>query len=85
MRDSEDNDALLSFLDNLGLRNNVHRFLQSDDPTGDIGSDSSVLRTTFTVYGSVLLLCFLLFCYVRQRYPRAYTIRDWAEDIKVSS
>lgn len=46
-------------------------------------SDSNVLRTTFMVYGSILLVGFLLFCDVRRRFPRPYTLRQWIEEIKV--
>jgi hypothetical protein len=78
-----DNKQSLSFFDDVRIHDDLHRLLQSDDPTADIGQDSYVLRTTFKVYGSILLIGYLLFCYVRQRYPKAYTIRSWADDIKV--
>jgi len=45
-------------------------------------NDAEVLRNTFTVYGSVLAVVFLLFCCVRLKFPRAYTIRNWVEDLQ---
>jgi hypothetical protein len=71
--------------DNMLFHDNTvdHRFLQNDDPNADTRSQSTILRTTFQVYGPILIVCFLLFCYVRQRFPKAYTIRDWADDVKV--
>ena len=47
-------------------------------------NDSEVLRNTFMVYGSILLCIFLLFCFVRQNYPRPYKLRSWVEDLKVN-
>jgi hypothetical protein len=64
----------------------THRFLQADnstDSTGTQQSDSNVLKSTFSVYGSILLASFLLFCYVRRRFPRPYNIRNWVDSIKV--
>jgi hypothetical protein len=48
-------------------------------------SDSHVLRTTFMVYGGILLAGFFLFCSVRRTFPRPYTLRQWIEEIKVKS
>jgi len=51
-------------------------------PTTQDYNDGQVLRATFVVYGSVLLVVFLLFCYVRRRFPRAYNLRNWVDDLK---
>jgi hypothetical protein len=49
-------------------------------------NDGEVLKDTFLVYGIVLCVLFSLFCFVRLRFPRAYTIRRWAgENLKVCS
>ena len=40
-------------------------------------SDSEILRNTFSSYGSALLIVFLLFCFLRLRYPRVYNLRNW--------
>ena len=45
-------------------------------------NDGKVLRATFLVYGSVLLGVFVLFCYVRRKFPRPYNIRNWVEELK---
>jgi hypothetical protein len=56
----------------------------STDSTEEAASynDGSVLRDTFTVYGSILLVIFIAFCWLRRKYPRAYNVRNWVEDIK---
>jgi hypothetical protein len=56
----------------------------STDSTEEAASynDGSVLRDTFTVYGSILLVIFFAFCWLRRKYPRAYNVRNWVEDIK---
>jgi hypothetical protein len=53
--------------------------------TGDDGtaSASTVLRDTFVVYGTVLGVLLLVFCCVRVKFPRPYTIRKWVEEVKV--
>jgi hypothetical protein len=53
--------------------------------TGDgTASASTVLRDTFVVYGTVLGVLLLVFCCVRVKFPRPYTIRKWVEEVKVS-
>ncbi|CAB9519234.1 CSC1-like protein ERD4 [Seminavis robusta] len=39
-------------------------------------NDSEVLRDTFAVYGSAMVVAFLTFCWARLRYPDAYNIRQ---------
>ena len=57
------------------------RFLQDEnEDENSQGNDGQKLRDTFILYGSLLCGCFLLFCYVRRRFPRPYTIRNWVED-----
>lgn len=57
-----------------------HRFLQDDEFVP--GTDAQVLRATFTVYGSALIVFFLLFCWIRRRFPKPYTLRQWVDDLK---
>jgi hypothetical protein len=40
--------------------------------------ESSVLLGTFILYGSWLLVVWLLFCWVRLKFPRPFTIRQWS-------
>ena len=54
-----------------------------DDPVKKL-SDSDILKDTFMIYGTILVVCFLLFCFVRQKFPRPYSIRNWVEKVKVS-
>jgi len=61
------------------------RFLQedtTDDDNAVTPNDGKVLRNTFMVYGSILCLLFLFFCWVRRRFPKPYTLRNWVKDIK---
>lgn len=58
------------------------RLLQnSTDDSGEAIDDARVIRDTCMVYGSIMVVTFLLFCYVRQKYPRPYSIRKWVEDL----
>lgn len=43
------------------------------------GNDAAVLRNTVVVYGSVLLITWVVFCWVRQAYPRPFTVRSWVD------
>jgi hypothetical protein len=63
-----------------------HRLLEDDADADAIPpNDSEVLRNTFMVYGSTLICIFLLFCFVRQKFPRPYKLRSWVEDLKVNT
>ncbi|GAX10877.1 hypothetical protein FisN_31Hh086 [Fistulifera solaris] len=48
----------------------------SDDIQYD---DKSILRDTAILYGSIFAVVWLLFCFVRLKYPRPYTVRRWTE------
>jgi hypothetical protein len=54
-------------------------------PNASTGNDGEVLKDTFVVYGSLLLVLLLLFCFVRRAFPRAYQLRNWVPHIKVKS
>jgi hypothetical protein len=61
------------------------RLLEEGDDDGTEpteGNDSEVLRDTLRIYGSLFLMLLLLFCILRRRYPRAYNIRNWLDEIK---
>ena len=64
----------------------LQRFLEEEEDDDEFvePNDGEVLRNTFMVYGSILAFLFLLFCYVRRRFPKPYTLRMWVEDLKVS-
>lgn len=54
-----------------------------DDAAGDVEIDANqVLRDTFIVYGSLMVGLVLLFCWVRRRFPKAFTLRQWVDKIK---
>jgi len=65
--------------ENLPMLDGVGReyFIENDDDKkNEEGNDSEALRYAFTVYGSIFLIFFLLFCFVRRRYPRIYNVRS---------
>jgi calcium permeable stress-gated cation channel len=45
-------------------------------------NDTAVLLNTMLIYGIMLVIFSLLFCWLRLRYPRVYNIRDWVKDIR---
>jgi len=45
-------------------------------------NEGQVLRNTFKVYGTMLAVIFLSFCYVRRAFPKPYTIRRWVDECK---
>ena len=55
----------------------------SSAPTTELSEterDSVVLKNTCRLYGSLFFVFFVAFCYLRRKFPRAYTIRAWVED-----
>lgn len=48
--------------------------------------DKSILRDTAILYGSIFAVVWILFCWVRLKYPRPYTVRKWTEkeELKVN-
>lgn len=51
------------------------RSLQVADGT----NDSVLLNSTMAVYGSIFVVSFLIFCFVRKRIPRVFVVRTWCE------
>jgi hypothetical protein len=47
--------------------------------------DTEILLNTFVFYGSFLIIVFVVFCGVRQLFPRPFTVRKWStkEGLKV--
>jgi Late exocytosis, associated with Golgi transport/Calcium-dependent channel, 7TM region, putative phosphate/Cytosolic domain of 10TM putative phosphate transporter len=78
------------------LHHATHRWVQADTTSTNSSSSSSnstavteyddaaVLRDTFLVYGSLLVVLFLAFCWARRRFPHAYQLRNWVPHIQVS-
>ena len=44
-------------------------------PDAHLQNNGQILRNTFAVYGTAFVIFFLLFCWVRLKYPGAYNIR----------
>ena len=52
------------------------RFLQDEaSPTSTPLTDTEIVKQTCRVYGSIFLVVFLLFLFLRPRYPRIYNIK----------
>ena len=45
-------------------------------------NDSVIIRTTLQTYGSIYLGLVVIFCLLRNRFPRIYNVRSWAPDIQ---
>ena len=57
-------------------------FSPTTEAEGIVGNDSEVLRNTLRIYGSLFLVLFIVFCSVRRKYPGAYNVRSYNEDLK---
>jgi calcium permeable stress-gated cation channel len=57
------------------------RRLQDNSSSTPVTTDSSILRDTLKVYGSMFLVLFSVFCCARVRYPRAFNVRSWADGL----
>lgn len=53
------------------LKQNSHLVVSSND--------SAIIRQTLRLYGSIFLAIFLLFCYVRRKFPKLLNVRSWVE------
>ena len=87
VRDESIHDSARSLEDSSSWIQNATPDEDASATTSDSGAaqeynDAEVLRATFVVYGSVLLGVFVLFCYVRRRFPRPYNLRNWVEELK---
>jgi len=55
-----------------------------DDTNNDgalvTSNDSTIIKETLRIYGSLYGVCFLLFCFLRRRYPRLFNIRSWVPE-----
>jgi len=65
----------------------IHRQLNgsgtgNDDNNISGHGDSDVIRSTLRLYGSVFLVVFLMFCWLRRRFPRRFNVRSWAPKVK---
>eukprot|EP00934_Nitzschia_sp_Nitz4_P002704 Nitzschia sp. Nitz4//scaffold3_size479765//335905//339282//NITZ4_000140-RA/size479765-augustus-gene-1.577-mRNA-1//1//CDS//3329550878//2694//frame0 len=70
------------------------RYLQLDDvaataiPTTIIdeefvhSNDAQIMRHTFRVYGSIYLVFFVMFCFLRKYFPKLYNVRGWVPELK---
>lgn len=45
-------------------------------------NDALIIRDTLRVYGSVYLLFFVVFCYVRRKFPKYYNVRSWVPEMQ---
>lgn len=45
-------------------------------------NDALIIRETLRVYGSLYLIFFLAFCYLRRKFPKYYNIRSWVPEME---
>ena len=81
VRDESIHDSARSLEESSSWIQNAAPDEDASATTSDSGApqeynDAEVLRATFVVYGSVLLGVFVLFCYVRRRFPRPNNLRN---------
>lgn len=72
--DSNSSSSILSRLDNLVSVKNTTDF----DDRFSRKHEGRVLLDTIVLYGSLLLIVWLFFCWVRLQFPRPYTLRKWS-------
>ena len=63
----------------------LDRLLEEElDDDGQLvtSTDTSIIRQSLRVYGSVYLCFLLIFCYMRAKYPKWYNIRSWVPQLK---
>ena len=65
-RDLEPTEMFRRFLEEEGA--------DDDAPPSD-PDDTNSLRNTLRLYGSIFVVLFLLFCFLRQKYPNVYQVR----------
>lgn len=53
-----------------------HRYLQSTE------SSQQPLIDALKFYGSIFCVGFVVYCYVRKRFPRTYAVRQWVPEIR---
>jgi hypothetical protein len=54
----------------------------TDDKDDDDDNSSLILKATLRVYGSIFLCGFVLYCFLRKKFPRIYAVRQWAVNCK---
>lgn len=54
----------------------------SDDVPPTNPNDGPVLVNTVAIYGTLFVIIWLLFCWLRLESPRTYNVRSWAKDIR---
>ncbi|KAL3916881.1 MAG: hypothetical protein SGILL_004973, partial [Bacillariaceae sp.] len=65
-----------------GILSEAQRRIQDDENLLVTSNDSEIIRQTLRLYGSLYFAIFLVFCYVRRRFPRLYNIRAWVPELK---
>jgi hypothetical protein len=55
---------------------------ETDDDNLVTSNDSSIIRETLRVYGSLYLCSFFLYCILRKYYTRLFNIRSWVPELE---
>ena len=43
-------------------------------------NDADIIRESFRVYGSIYLVSFVIYCFLRRRFPKLFNIRSWVPE-----
>ena len=64
----------------------IRHLQEEEDETEDAQpvnpNDGQVLLNTLILYGTIFIIIWPLFCWLRLKYPRVYNVRGWVKDIK---
>ena len=67
------------------MKRNVEEEDDDDDDDENVENgynEGRVLRDTAILYGSLMILILVAFGCVRKRYPKAFNIRNWVEELQ---
>jgi hypothetical protein len=61
----------------------VRRLEEATDDVGLItNNNSSIIRETLRLYGSLYICCFIAYCVLRRRCPRLFNVRSWVPELE---
>lgn len=79
-------DEMEILLRSRSLQDEVGNATPSAAPSGQEtvseSDDAQIIRETLRVYGSIYLVMFFTFCYVRRRFNKHFNIRTWVPELE---
>ena len=69
-------------IDNNSTGNTTDNNSEDDDDWNPDGlSEGAILKQALSLFGTIFLVCFITFCFLRKRYPKAYNLRSgWIDN-----